>query len=299
MPQTPLLQRAVLDDIAVRAVNVEKRSATFVAASERGVLSFDGPEHLRMSGLDLKRYRRNPVVLDSHNRDGIGNVIGRADVKIEDRELLAEVTFASTPAGETAWQLVRDGFVRALSVGYHPDRKATVMLAAGETDGTGEHTITGPASVTKKWELYEISVVPVPADDSALRRSPPVEEEAAMPKDTAVPAAPAKVETPPPAPPLGETARADEVAEERTARIEKARREAILAIAPDSLRDFALGLVAHGVAFEDARKALVAELEKRAAPVGTPEPKAVKPPAKKLADVPDDVLARSICAPSA
>ena len=49
----------------------------FVAATEGGVRTFFGPEHLDMDGGNFERYRSNPIVLDSHDRFSSGAVIGR------------------------------------------------------------------------------------------------------------------------------------------------------------------------------------------------------------------------------
>lgn len=165
------LQRRDLADVAVRSLDEKTRTATFVAATEVGVRTWEGREHLRMAGARLTRFKANPVVLDGHDRSQVGAIVGRADVKVEGRELLAIVTFADTARAETAWQLVRGGFLRAVSVGFIPNRERTVELRDGETDGVGESMITGPAKVVKEWELFEISVVPVPADAGALARS--------------------------------------------------------------------------------------------------------------------------------
>lgn len=165
------LVRRDLADIAVRSIDEKKRTAEFVAATESGVRGYSGMEYLRMSGARLARFRRNPVVLDTHNRSEVGAILGSAAVRVEGRELFTTVTFAETARAETAWQLVKAGHLRAVSVGFIPNRARTVELRDGETDGEGEARITGPAKIIKEWELFEISVVPVPADAAAVARS--------------------------------------------------------------------------------------------------------------------------------
>lgn len=179
------LTRRDLADVQVRSVDEKKRSVQFVAATEKGVRTYSGLEYLRMAGARLQRYRANPVVIDGHDRSRVGAIVGRADVKVEGRELLATVTFAETARAEEAWQLAKGGFLRALSVGFIPNRERTVELRDGETDGAGETQIKGPAKVVKEWELFEISVVPVPADAGALARglyqAPPAQTSAPTP----------------------------------------------------------------------------------------------------------------------
>ncbi len=164
---TAICERALLDSVSVRAIDEEARSATFVAATEGGVETWTGREFLRMAGVRLKRFRSNPVVLDTHNRFESGAVIGKAKVQTEGKELVAEITFAETERAETIWQLVKTGFIRALSVGFIPDPAKTKKLGPDDIDGD----IVGPATIIRQWELIEISVVPVPADRDALRRS--------------------------------------------------------------------------------------------------------------------------------
>lgn len=158
----------------IRSVLPEERRATFVASTETGIPCYEGKEYLVMRGCNLARYRSNPVLLDSHNAYQVGAVIGSADVRIEGSDkgdiLVADVTFAdSTQRAKDAWNLVKDGFVRALSIGFRVERKAKVTLEQGAAYEKDER-MTGPGVVYPRWELLEISVVPVPADMHALIR---------------------------------------------------------------------------------------------------------------------------------
>lgn len=156
-----------LVDVEVRGIDKDKRTATFCATTENGVEIWDGLEWLRMTGVDLVRYKKNPVVLDAHNRRESGCVIGRAPKHwVEGRRLLCEIEFAATKRAAEIWELVRDGFIKTLSIGYWP--KEWKVLAEGEIDGEGEHQVKGPGIVVTRWELLEISTVPVPADPDAL-----------------------------------------------------------------------------------------------------------------------------------
>lgn len=173
MPETleAITERAFSSDIEVRAIDDDSRRATFIVATENEVETMFGKQVLRMSGVDLVRFRANPVVLDTHNRFEIGSVVGKAlSVKKEGRRLVAEIEFAETPLADLVWELVRTGFVRATSVGFVPDPESVVVLAEGESDGRGEARVEGPARIVKKWELTELSIVPVPADVDTLKR---------------------------------------------------------------------------------------------------------------------------------
>lgn len=148
---------------ASRTIDEEARTATFVAATERPVEIWGGVEVLRMAGARLDRFVKNPVVLDGHFH---GDVVGRAVASIDGRQLRSVVTFARTERAEELWGLVRDGFLRAVSVGYRV--LGTREIESGEFDGEGEARVEGPAVIVDQWELCEISLVPLPADEDAL-----------------------------------------------------------------------------------------------------------------------------------
>lgn len=253
------------------------KTYSFVAATERAVDTPFGPEVLRMSGVRLKRYRSNPVVLDSHNRYEAGAVVGRAEVKKQGSELLCDITFANTDRAQQARQLVEDGFLRAVSVGFVPNPSRIRRLRAGETDGDVE----GPARIVQEWELIEISVVPVPADADALARSfyfgDQERQESAMqyPESEAAsaPAVPA-VTTPTELPEEIEARRAKAVAEQRSLRHTEIRSlgEAT------KLTDLAGQLILEDVTVDVARERFKAEIAKRSAPINTPEPAPVAAP---------------------
>ena len=253
-----------------RSIDTETRTASFVAATGAPVEMSDGVEALRIDGVALERYSRNPVVLDSHDRWTVGAVIGRASVRVADGLLLADVTFAATPRADAVWRLVRDGFVRALSVAYIPRRVRDVP--DGQELANGGYTVRGPARLVEDWELYEVSVVGVPADADAVRRSAraaghPREmvtmDEVQVTADVPAPVATDSGELPP---------SADVLPDEVQARALRARREAILAITPRGLEDVAERLILAGVDIDAARGELLKAWGARCAPVGAMPP---------------------------
>lgn len=300
--------RGLVSDCTVRAIDEEKRTAEFVAATENGVMTWGGIEYLKMSGAKLTRFRKNPVVLDAHDSYSGGSVIGNADVKVESKNLVARVRFATTTRAEEIWQLVKDGFLRALSIGFLPYQQTIKRLAEGETDGEGEDMITGPARIIRSWELYEISVVPVPADPDAVRRASldsgvlaslmaalgythidtrllGAEKEPIMAEKNEKPeAAPA---------PKGEE-RTVAVVEMQTPE-DILRVQTIRALAPRGMEKLADKLVVENVTVEVACKRFLDALAVEAPPVGTPEPKQPDPKAKRtLADVDTRALAETL-----
>lgn len=310
-----MLRTLTLSDL--RAVNEEERSAEFVASTENAVWTWRGPEVLRMAGGDLSQFQRNPVVLDAHNRWDSSSIVGGAGkgvggwVKREGRQLICKIVFAETARAEDIWKLVRGGFLRAVSIGYMIDPSSIKQLLEGETDGTGEAKVTGPAIVVKRWKLMEISMVPLPADEDALRRSfyAPTTgaEETRMaaehaagfsysevpgigttPNQANVNAAAAEPKAGAPAPAMrlleGGQAPAP-TPEELRARNAKAALEEraaidaqIRAFTPADLKGVADDCILAGLGVAETRAKLLEARAKRSAPVGTPDPPAPQAP---------------------
>ena len=312
------IHRAMIG-VQIRSLDEANRECEFVASTENPVETMYGREVLRMGGVRLERYMANPVFLDSHNGTSIGNVLGSASsVRVEGRELITRMRFAESGKGRLAWDLVRQGHVRAVSIGYRVNPDSVKRLRAGEKDGE----IMGPCAVVNEWELFETSLVPVPADEDALVRdaasfgsendsventaeqftlpftanegegdcrerasTKPDEPEGHMADLRKPDDKPEDVPAPKPADKPVE-ARASEAAEETL-------RRRLFAITPESLKFKAEELLLRGLDFEAARAELLKEFEARNKPLGTPEPAQQSKP-NPLAALSDEALCRSI-----
>jgi uncharacterized protein len=111
------------------------------------------------SGWKLDAYRRNPVVLWAHNYQQ--PPIGKATkVWVAGNALKAQAEFATAevyPFADTIFQLLKGGFLRAVSVGFEPVKHA-YNAQRGGVDYTEQ-------------ALLEFSIVPVPANAEALMRA--------------------------------------------------------------------------------------------------------------------------------
>lgn len=310
--------RYAFETAKAQALDEDTRTATFVLATENPVKGWDGLEYRDMGGVRLERFRANPVVLDAHDRFSVGRVIGRAEISREHGSLLGRVTFAKTARATEIWELVRDDFVRAVSIGFNVHN--VQQLEAGEFYGDKERGIVGPGVVFTDWELFESSIVPVGADADALKRNgmdgglvalgAPVSralrglldeidacrriEERIMAKQEdagVVPQEDGVVE-----PVAATTAPAVKSASASAVTL----RADLLAICPKGLEAEAEQCVLEELSFEDARKRLAEKNAARLAAVGTPEPEEVVSSAGegggplKVADVPDDVFLRGL-----
>lgn len=103
---------------------------------------------------DLGPFKKNPVILNSHNYDDVGEIVGRADkIGIVDGKLEGMVRFAvnENPKAKIVYDLYASGFANAFSIGGIPkefDDKGNIL----------------------KMEIVEISVVSVPANARALAK---------------------------------------------------------------------------------------------------------------------------------
>lgn len=122
----------------------------FVAATAG--LKNDGLD-LQMAGADLERYQANPVVMYGHEYWGRESLpIGRADnVRVDGKALRADILFD-----------LEDDFARSV------DRKIRGRFLNAVSIGFGAYNIDWDTGVPERWELYEISVVPLPMDPDAV-----------------------------------------------------------------------------------------------------------------------------------
>ena len=145
------------DDQARRVrVSFSSEDATVLRAS-----FFDEPWLERLghdeSEVDLSRLQAGGAVLwghDSHSRESHVGKVER--VWLENGRAYADLMLSARESVADLWQDIRDGIVTATSVGYRVMER--VLTRQGE-DGPDEYRVT-------RWQPFEISFVPVPADSS-------------------------------------------------------------------------------------------------------------------------------------
>lgn len=132
------------------------RTLHFVFSDESVDLAGD---RILVQGWKLSNFLRNPVALWSH--DSSTPPIGRAkNVKISGDRLVGDIEFATAdtfPLADTIYRLLKDRFVRAVSVGFKP----TSWEFSRDPDR--------PLGIDfRTQELLEISVCSVPCNPNAL-----------------------------------------------------------------------------------------------------------------------------------
>lgn len=128
-------------------------------------------EIMKPSGAELRHYRKNPMVLWSHDPRDPDNIVGKNIwINMDQKGLVALTQFAlAQEKAAKVYNLYRDGFLRAWSVGFTPlkgkvpkkDEKFTFIM--GEPPKPGEVRY-----VHEKWALLEYSAVGVPSNPEAL-----------------------------------------------------------------------------------------------------------------------------------
>lgn len=144
--------------LSVRTIDSASRSITAIASTD----AVDAYGEIVDQGTwDLKRYESNPVVLFAHDSRELP--IGRCtSVGVEGGQLKCRIQFLTpdaNPKAEQVWQAVRQGALRAISVGFIPRE-----VREEKRDGRA-------VTVLSDNELLEISVVPIPANPEALMRA--------------------------------------------------------------------------------------------------------------------------------
>ena len=148
---------------------------TFEDGSQEIVISTEAVDRdgdvIEVDGWEVEHYLQNPVVLFAHNYSSVP--VGRTlDLRREPGALVARFAFRD-PANEfdpilpvrAAWD---QGILRAASVGFKPLEFEPLESAENMNDAI--EWFWGPKRF-KRQELLEWSVVPVPANQDALRRA--------------------------------------------------------------------------------------------------------------------------------
>lgn len=118
------------------------------------------------SGIDLKNFRKNPIMLFNHERmswqgDVYNGPIGYwENIRIEDGKLMADAVIdEEDPKGKIIANKLEKNFIRAASIGFK-------LIELSEDK---KHLLPGQTRPTvTKCELVEVSIVDVPANKNAL-----------------------------------------------------------------------------------------------------------------------------------
>lgn len=140
----------------LRAAEGDERSFDVIASTE----TIDSYGDIVKANWRLSRYASNPIVLFGHNARDASCVIGSAsDVRVEDGALRARLTLVGedvNPEAERVLRLMRAKVLRGISVGFRAHSYRWEKVNGVEV------------LVLDDNELFEISVVSIPANPDAL-----------------------------------------------------------------------------------------------------------------------------------
>lgn len=163
LEQRQMLPRLREAAVSADGINAETRTVTLSFASEEPCPDFWGdPEILRCNetAADISRFASGVMpVLYNHNRN---EVIGKPNrIWFENGKAYAEIQFDEDEESTRIWNKVQSGSLRGVSVGYRVKEYRFVKKGEMSADG-----IQGPAYIAERWEVYEISIVSMPADST-------------------------------------------------------------------------------------------------------------------------------------
>ena len=162
---TTLIRREALMTLKDAEQQSDSRVRRFIASNE-AVDSYNTV--IKADGWVMERFTRNPVIQLFHS--SMRFPIGKGSAAVEGKQLVVSIEFApadypvSGPDAEQALRWIDRG-VLGVSVGFDP-----IEYEYDETRETGDEwrdMFFPPINYTKQ-ELYEISVVNVPANPDAL-----------------------------------------------------------------------------------------------------------------------------------
>lgn len=172
----------VTRSLALRAESVDRDARTFEAtvSTDQPVTVIDRRQWQLIDEVLVRNGGEFPAhvpLLDAHFMYSCLSVVGSAvDFRKEGRDrwigrgTIAQPSHEKDPV-EQIWIRVRDGHIRAVSIGYRPLEyvdipPGTKQKIGGKTYQAGDRTLR----ITSRWRVYELSITPIGADSEALIR---------------------------------------------------------------------------------------------------------------------------------
>ena len=169
-------------EVAIEAkVLDEKAGLVRYVASDETLDAYN--EIVRVNGWRFTHFAKNAPFVNSHDYCDVRNLLGQVvDWQIVGGQLVEDVKYALTPGGDTladwCFAMVRDKFLRAVSVGFVPTRYATkwdadknpllAQIAELKLDAAAAAKL---AVVYMEQEQIELSQCVIGANPNALARS--------------------------------------------------------------------------------------------------------------------------------
>jgi len=160
LPKEMMFSKAL--KISDFTINEEERSITqYISTKDED----RGNDVMIPDGVKLTNYKANPVVLWGHNQRELP-IAKALWTKPDAKGVLSKAQFARHQFAEDAWQLVKEKFINATSIGFIPLKE--------EEKNTGKFReawgmqIPIVKRIVHEWELLEWSYVNIPMNPKAL-----------------------------------------------------------------------------------------------------------------------------------
>ena len=147
-------------DVSVDAIDEEQKIVTLSFSSEFPAERWFGKEILLhgRDNVDYSRFIEVGSVLRNHDPDKPVAVPLKVWIDEKERKGRAAIQFKDTEESRRAFEEVKEGLIRGVSVGYIINQYR--YLEEGEVYENWE----GPALIALRWSVIEISLTPVPVD---------------------------------------------------------------------------------------------------------------------------------------
>lgn len=161
--------------ITPKILNDEEGTVEFIASDE--TLDCYG-EIIRAGGWRFTHFQKNAPFVDSHDYSSITKLLGQVtSFRVEKGALVETVRYSREPGtlAEWAYKMVRDGFLRAVSVGFYPVRVAREFDASFQAQ-VAELKLDAPTTAKLRaiyieQEQIELSQCVIGANPNALARA--------------------------------------------------------------------------------------------------------------------------------
>lgn len=158
-------------------LNEKERTIDMVISTDTPVLEFDfhdfevRPTIIAVGA--VKNLDNQIPMLDSHNRHGVGNIIGSfTNLRYEGSNLIGTARFATTEEGEKAFLLAREGHLTDVSIGMQI--VDSTLVKSGDSVSLNGVTYSADDDedirVITSGVIKEASLVPIGADENAKIR---------------------------------------------------------------------------------------------------------------------------------
>lgn len=164
--------------VSAKVLNDSEGTVEFVASDE--TLDCYG-EIVRVNGWRFTHFAKNAPFVDSHDYSSITKLLGQVvSWRVEAKQLVEVVRYSREPGtlAEWAYKMVRDGFLRAVSVGFVPvsmvskwDGDQKDFLAQISELGLDAQTAAKLRAVYKEQEQIELSQCVIGANPNALAKA--------------------------------------------------------------------------------------------------------------------------------